>query len=367
MVLKVVKYRTGNGGKQFPQYHVVNGRWVKGKPKGPPIPYRLPELLAAPAGSTVEIAEGEKDADTLARLGLIATTNPGGAGKWTPELGKWLGGFTRANIYEDNDPAGCAHVKKVAAALNGIIPDIRHVMFRELPMHGDVSDWLEGRTADELRQRLDQAPKFATLESACAADVEMTIVDWLWLERFALGKIGLVVGLPDEGKGLLLSDMIARVTQGWAWPCGEGVAPIGNAILLSAEDDPADTVVPRLKAAGADLKRVTIIKMMREAGTERMFSLVTDLDELQRKAREIGNVKLAVIDPISAYLGIGKVDSFRATDVRAVLGPVKEMAEEDQVAVLGIMHFNKRNQRHAADIRQPGVRCSLPARLWGHR
>jgi hypothetical protein len=63
----------------------VNGRWVKGLPKGPAIPYRLPQLLAAPAGSTVEITEGERDAETLAALGLIATCNPGGAGKWTAE------------------------------------------------------------------------------------------------------------------------------------------------------------------------------------------------------------------------------------------------------------------------------------------
>jgi len=57
---------------------------------------------------------------------------------------------------------------------------------------------------------------------------------------------------------------------------------------------------------------------------------------------EIGNVKMIVIDPVTAYLGVGKVDSFRATDVRAVLSPLKELAEELRVSVLGIMHFNKK-------------------------
>jgi hypothetical protein len=117
--LKVVKRRSKDGKKYFPQYHLENGTWVKGKPLGPAIPYRLRALLTAPANATVEIAEGEKDALTLAKLGLITTTNPGGACKWVPELNKWFAGFARANIYEDNDEAGRKHAAKVAAELCG--------------------------------------------------------------------------------------------------------------------------------------------------------------------------------------------------------------------------------------------------------
>jgi putative DNA primase/helicase len=51
---------------------------------------------------------------------------------------------------------------------------------------------------------------------------------------------------------------------------------------------------------------------------------------------------MILIDPITAYLGIGKIDSFRATDVRAVLGPLKEFAEQLRLSVLAIMHFNKK-------------------------
>ena len=96
----------------------------------------------------------------------------------------------------------------------------------------------------------------------------------------------------------------------------------GNVLLLTAEDNPSDTVVPRLAAAGADSTRIEIVKMVREAGADRMFSLQTDLAMLRRKIDEIGDVVLVLIDPISAYLGVGKVDSYRTTDVRAVLGPV---------------------------------------------
>src|SRR5262249_26271529 len=79
--LKVATYVTSQGKKSFPQYHLENGQWVKGKPEGPAIPYQLPELLAAPANAHLVICEGEKDAETAAKLGFIATTNPGGAGK----------------------------------------------------------------------------------------------------------------------------------------------------------------------------------------------------------------------------------------------------------------------------------------------
>jgi putative DNA primase/helicase len=340
--LKVVK-RVTKQGKSYPQYHWGNGRWMTGKPNGPAIPYRLPELLAAPPGAAVWIPEGELCADILAALGLIATTNPGGAGKWTPELNKWLAGFPVAYVLEDNDAAGRDHVSKVATALNGTIPEIRVLTFRELREHGDVKNWIDaGGTLEQLLERAKQAPKFAALECVCAADEEMEALDWIWPGRFAIGKIGLLVGLPDEGKGLTLSDIMARITRGSPWPCDEGQAPLGNVVLLTAEDDINDTILPRLVAAGADLSRVTIVKMMHEAGKQRMFSLISDLDALRQKIVEVGDVKMILIDPITAYLGIGKIDSFRATDVRAVLGPLVEFAGELRVSILAIMHFNKK-------------------------
>jgi len=100
--------------------------------------------------------------------------------------------------------------------------------------------------------------------------------------------------------------------------------------------------VPRLAAAGADLECIEIVQMVREAGKDRMFSLVTDLDLLRERVLRFGNVRQIQIDPITAYLGVGQMDSFRTTDVRAVLGPVTELANELMVSIVGIMHFNKK-------------------------
>lgn len=182
----------------------------------------------------------------------------------------------------------------------------------------------------------------AELVSICAADVEIGAVSWLWENRFSLETFGLIAGLPDEGKGQIIQHIAARVTVGGLWPCGEGRAPLGSVVYLQAEDNLGKTVVPRLMAAGADLTRVHLMNMMKEEGKERMFSLQNDLEPLRQKILDVGDVKLALIDPVSAYMGVGKVDSYRTTDVRAVLAPLVRLAEETQVAVIGILHFNKK-------------------------
>jgi hypothetical protein len=348
---------------QYPQSFWVDGRWVSEKPKGwVKVPYHLPEMLAALAkdpSADVFVPEGEKDCETLVTLGLIATSNSEGAtplkakiGKWAPELNKWFSGVRRLFILADNDDVGRAFAQEKARALEAIVPDIRIVLFPDVPESEDVSYWLNelGHNKTELLARCEAAERWqdsATLESVRASAVTMEVVDWLWTDHFALGEIGLLVGLPDEGKGQVLSYIAARVTRGLEWPNGEGCAPQGTVILLTSEDDIKKTVTPRLVAAGADCDRIEILKMVRDIDREgnpreRMFSLIDDLQRLRRKIAEVGSVVAVLIDPISSYLGVGKVDTYRGSDVRAVLGPLKALAEDIQIAVIGIMHFNKK-------------------------
>jgi putative DNA primase/helicase len=207
------------------------------------------------------------------------------------------------------------------------------------------------RADERVHGRAEQEEPAPTLKSARASTFEISAIQWLWPNRFALGKLGILAGLPDEGKGQVLCDMAARVTRGLGWPCGEGAAPLGNVVLLTAEDDPKDTVVPRLMAAGADLERIEIVQMVNESGKDRMFSLVNDLDLLRQKVSGIGSVNMIQIDPITAYLGVKQMDSFRTTDVRAVLGPVTELASELKVSIVGIMHFNKKTDVDNALLR----------------
>src|SRR5262245_50036826 len=191
----------------------------------------------------------------------------------------------------------------------------------------------------------------AALHTVDANDVDMQGLDWLWPGRFARGKFGLIAGLPDMGKGQIAAFIAAAVTANIELPCDEGHAPQGNVIWFNAEDGMKDTVVPRLVAAGADRKRVKFCTTVRIGGEDKNFSLVTDLRLLRKTIERIGNVLLVIIDPVSAYLGVGKVDGRSATDVRGILTPLKDMAEELHVAVIGIAHFNKKDDIKSALLR----------------
>jgi hypothetical protein len=122
--------------------------------------YLLPELIGTDPSTPVFIVEGEKDADRLASLGLVATTSPGGAGKWRSEFAEVLQG-RNVVVLPDNDGPGAEHGTDVARSLRGVAGSLRVVHLPNLPNKGDVSDWLEaGHTADELERLATEAPEW---------------------------------------------------------------------------------------------------------------------------------------------------------------------------------------------------------------
>lgn len=137
------------------------GGWINGLGDVKPVLYRLPELLqAVQRGETVFIPEGEKDVDNLARLGLVATTNPMGAGKWRPEYSDWLKG-AKVIIIPDNDQPGRKHAQQVAQSLYGKVASVKVLELPGLPAKGDVSDWLAaGGTKEELLKLAAEAPEW---------------------------------------------------------------------------------------------------------------------------------------------------------------------------------------------------------------
>jgi len=146
-----------------------NGGWIWNLKDVPRFLYRLPELHAADPGEIVFVVEGEKDADRLVAAGVVATTNPGGAGKWRPEFNETLRD-RHVVILPDNDPPGRKHAQQVASSLHGVAASVTVLELPGLPPKGDVSDWLDaGHTIEELRELAGKAPEW---EAPAGAGVE---------------------------------------------------------------------------------------------------------------------------------------------------------------------------------------------------
>jgi 5S rRNA maturation endonuclease (ribonuclease M5) len=141
--------------KHFEPY--LPGATKAGLNGAPLVLYRLPELMAAPERG-VFVVEGERDADCLAGLGLIATTNAFGAGKWRAVYADALRQRT-VYLLPDNDPPGRHHMQDVAHSLAGKAASLRMIELPNLPIKGDVSDWLDaGHTREELMAIIKAAP-----------------------------------------------------------------------------------------------------------------------------------------------------------------------------------------------------------------
>jgi RecA-family ATPase len=181
-------------------------------------------------------------------------------------------------------------------------------------------------------------------QTICLADVEPKPINWLWPDRIARGKLTLISGDPGLGKSLITVALASAVSNGGRWPVGGGYAPLGSVILLSEEDALADTIRPRLDAAGADCSRVHALRMIQELNEDgeiinRSFNLASDVERLAAIVEKLGDVALIQIDPISAYLG--GTDSHKNADVRALLSPLSDLAERFDVAIVVVTHLNK--------------------------
>jgi 5S rRNA maturation endonuclease (ribonuclease M5) len=157
LLYQVVRYEPKDFRQRRPK---VGGGWqysVKGTRL---VPYRLPDLMATPPSRGVLVVEGEKDADRVASMGIVATTCAMGAGKWRPEYNEYFRGRS-VYIIPDNDNPGREHAQQVAQAIHGIAKNIKVVELQDVPEKGDLSDWLDGSgTKDKLVELVKAAPEW---------------------------------------------------------------------------------------------------------------------------------------------------------------------------------------------------------------
>lgn len=351
-----------DGDKSFTFHRPDGTPGLDGRPKDT-LPLYGSHLLSGRQGEPVIVTEGEKAADALNQTGRLALATVTGEGG-TPVLDV-LRPLVGREVYlwPDNDPDGKGrrHMERIAVRLSklGIEPYL--IEWADAPPKGDAYDFIakcgsngaldlliknakgakachtsNNGTLGSLRE--DWQPSW---QGVTLLDVQPEEIEWRSRGRQALGKLAIWDGDPGLGKSTAAADWMAKVTRGQALPDGDPFPPAG-VVLLSAEDGIADTIRPRLEAAGADLSRVLVITGIPDGDSERLPSLPEDIPAIEDAIQQIG-AELLVIDPLMAYLS-GQVNSYRDQDVRRALAPLAAMAERRRCAVIIIRHINKNGQ-----------------------
>lgn len=191
----------------------------------------------------------------------------------------------------------------------------------------------------ELSGKRNVAPSkgASTVDLTRASAIAIEPIEWLWEGWLAAGKMHLLGGAPGTGKTTISMGLAAIVTNGGRWPDGSR-SVAGNVVIWSGEDDPADTLIPRLALSGADRDRVYFISGTKQGEARRSFDPAQDMELLRHRLAGIGGVRLLIVDPIvSAIAG----DSHKNAEVRRGLQPLVDLAASMRCALLGITHFSK--------------------------
>ena len=337
-------------GKKFVQRRPLEGGdWAWDLKHVRRVLYHMPQLQSAPPDAWVFVVEGEKDADTLEHHGLVATTNPGGAGKWKEDYARHLRG-RRVAILPDNDEAGRAHADQVAASLADVAVEVKILELPGLPKKGDVSDWLgtAGHGATELLELADSVlsvPHTYREEREQKQGLLLIAADEL-LDEEDIEPPDLVAGLlpeaglsivgakPKVGKSTWVRCLCIAVAQGTEFmnrPVRQG-----GVIYLALEE-----------------KRREVREHFRRLGMAKGDPLyvhfgATPEDGLAALARAIEEKKplLVVIDPLFRFIQVRDVSDYAV--ILKALDPVLHVARKTGCHVL-LVHHNTKVEREGGD------------------
>jgi RecA-family ATPase len=210
-----------------------------------------------------------------------------------------------------------------------------------------------------------QLPAFEPV-FVCMENVIPKPVSWLWTGRFPRAMLSLLIGIEGKGKTFVALDMAARITMGRPWPDSTtefDTSPVGNMVFLTSEDHLEFTVRPRLDAAGADSNRVFALQGVKSREGDAFFDIMQHLPALEKMIQVVGDVRLVIVDPLTAYLG--SVDQHKNGEVRVALSRFSNLAEKYSCSVLGISHLNKDVTKQAIHRTIGSVAFSAAARaVW---
>jgi hypothetical protein len=334
--------------------------WPKGQPLSAYGLWRLDE--AVKAGFLI-LVEGESDCWALWFHRLPALGIPGANAVKT--LAKeYVEVVETIYIHREPDQGGTTLVEGMVKRLVAI--GFKGKVF-ELRMPDGIKDPADLHAADaaQFKTRLKEAICKATplelpravarngqhdqtaaepagLATTCLDTIRPVPVRWLVPGHLPLGKLILLAGDGGHGKSTLTLDLAACLTTGR--PCfglTHEPMPPSDVLLVSCEDDFADTVVPRLLSAGADLARIRKVDGIPTKDGKTAEFCLAHVQRIEEELMARRGIRLVVIDPAGAYVGRSGVDDYNDSELRSLLGPLAELAARCRVTILLVKHFVK--------------------------
>jgi putative DNA primase/helicase len=293
--------------------------------------------------TTLFVCSQASDASAIAARGFSTIQ----AGTWTlPELSEQRGRKVRVLRHDVHAARGCAAVLSALSCDVQLLTHDVDVQTADLlsepttpmfPVPPDTPNGPEGHDQGVGDPEVPgNDPDGYSVALTRADTIEPEAIRWLWDGWLAAGKFHVLAGVPGVGKSTIALALAATITSGGRWPDGTRATP-GNVLIWSGEDDPADTLVPRLLAMGADVKRIWFVGDVREGVDLVSFDPSRHMAGLERRAADI-DVRMVLVDPVvSAVSG----DSHKNAEVRRSLQPLVDLAVRLDCAMVGITHFSK--------------------------
>lgn len=351
LLYQACRYRTVEGKKTFRQrrpHPTKPGEWVWNLEGVTRTLYRLPDVIEAVAmGRPVYIAEGEKDADTLAGIGYCATTSVGGAGKWHESYAEVVKGADVV-IFADNDDPGKSHAEQVAASCANAGCTVKLVLLPGLPEKGDVTDWLEaGHDYDELADVIGKTrhwspdPSTRTrwrLDELLDDDTVMrppppVVPRLAWESRSTL-----LASAPKAGKSTLTGYIAAQVSRGGHFLGDHCASARPGVVLVVGLEEYIGDAARRLRHFGADATRVYLVDTLPSDPLERPSALRAHVEAVKPV--------LVIVDTLIAYGGGGITDLNAAAQVGPVVQEITDLAHECGPAVILVHHAKKADGKY---------------------
>ena len=352
--VKKVMYRRTDGSKYGIWFHLENGAWKKGRGNAPHSLYIAGQLTGA-----VFVVEGEKDCDTLHKLGYDAVSGEDGAGpgKWRPEYTEQLKGLSVV-IFQDNDQTGKDYAQETAAAIHGVASSVQVLdltqVWTNMPEKGDISDLVAKfgaeKSCDMIAKLISTTPQwepppseadpllslFKSLEDFPEEDAKWLIPGWI-----PAGQISVIAADGGIGKTTLWCHIIAALSNGTTCildPPGYTREPM-KIMFLTTEDSVRKKLRKKLRLAGANMKNIITPDFVGDR-SGMLHKLKFGSEELERVLRYF-RPALCVFDPIQGFTP-PRVNMGSRNEMRDCTAQLITIGEDINTTALIVCHTNKR-------------------------